>query len=197
MDEQLKQFIHQNREEFDSEEPSRLLFTRIDQQIHSNSKKKAQWFSLRWAAVITGFLILSAGMYMVIGKNNKGNKTGTEKEQAKSNDEKNNLDINFIGDASYAKQINQFQEIIGLRQEELKQLKNDYPDLYKQFVTDVNELDSSYQYLKIKLAENPNREMLLEAMIQNLQLQSELLNRQLMIIKEIKQKTRSHEKTAI
>jgi len=39
--------------------------------------------------------------------------------------------------------------------------------------------------------------MLLEAMIQNLQLQSELLNRQLLIIKEIKQKSKNHEKNTI
>jgi hypothetical protein len=48
--------------------------------------------------------------------------------------------------------------------------------------------------LKLKLPANPNRELLLEAMLQNLQLQSELLNRQLLIIKEIKQKNKQYEK---
>jgi len=51
--------------------------------------------------------------------------------------------------------------------------------------------------LKTKLPENPNREMLLEAMISNLQMQSDLLSRQLKIIKEIKQKSIAHEKQVI
>jgi len=37
------------------------------------------------------------------------------------------------------------------------------------------------------LPSNPNREQLLEAMIQNLKLQTELLNQQLLIIQKIKQ----------
>jgi len=45
--------------------------------------------------------------------------------------------------------------------------------------------------LKTSLENNPNTEMLLEAMIRNLQIQSELLARQLSIIKEIKQKSKA------
>jgi hypothetical protein len=40
--------------------------------------------------------------------------------------------------------------------------------------------------LKTQLPKNPNREQLLEAMIRNLQLQTELLSQQLQIIQKIK-----------
>jgi hypothetical protein len=51
--------------------------------------------------------------------------------------------------------------------------------------------------LKNQLPVNPNREQLLEGMIQNLRLQTELLNQQLNIIKLIKQsKSKTNEKNS-
>ena len=69
---------------------------------------------------------------------------------------------------------------------ELKEIEKENPNLYKKFVTDINKLDSSYNALKKELPENPNREQLLEAMIENLRLQTEILNQQLSIINQIK-----------
>jgi hypothetical protein len=193
MTDKLKQFIDDNRESFDSAVPDSRVYERIREQLSGNeNKKKHNWRSFRWAALAAGILGLSVASYFIFGKNNKhatesiAIQPGTDKE-----------DNTYSGDAVYAKQIYHFRELIGLQQAELKELKNEYPELYKQFVTDINQLDSSYQSLKIKLAENPNREMLLEAMIQNLQLQSELLTRQLMITKQIKQKSQNHEKNSI
>ena len=50
---------------------------------------------------------------------------------------------------------------------------------------DFNKLDSTFHILKKQLPVNPNREQILEAMIQNLQYQEALLNQQLNIIKKI------------
>ena len=65
----------------------------------------------------------------------------------------------------------------------------------RRFTKDIDQLDSSYNILKNQLSATPNRELLLEAMIQNLQLQLNVLNQQLNIIHQIKQsKKYSHEK---
>ena len=85
--------------------------------------------------------------------------------------------------------------MIELKQNELKQIEKEHPELYTQFVKDIHKLDSSYQLLRAELPANPDPETLLEAMLQNLRLQADLLNQQLIIIKQIKQnKTSSHEK---
>ena len=191
MDDKLKNFIQQNRDAFDSEQPGQAVFGRISDNIQGDKKKPVR-FLMPWAAVISSVVLLSVASLVYFGKNKIKSDVPVVTQPETPQDE-----ISFIGDPSYAKQIYHFRELIGLKQAELRQLEKDYPDLYKQFVADINQLDSSYQNLKINLAENPNREMLLEAMIQNLQLQSELLNRQLSIIKEIKQKTQSHEKRSV
>jgi hypothetical protein len=84
-----------------------------------------------------------------------------------------------------------YAKIVEIKHDELKKIQKDEPLLYKQFSGDVYKLDSVYQSLKKQLPKNPNREQLLEAMIQNLQLQMELLNRQLHIIKQINNSKKS------
>ncbi len=189
MTDKLKQFIDDNRAAFDSEEPGEHLFHKMKNEKNSIPRIQ-KWKPMKWVAIIAGLLLLSASLYWVMGRKET-------KDDIVVTEEKKIEEVTGINDPVYARQIYQFKELIGLQQEELKQLQKDYPELYKQFVNDMNELDSAYQSLKVSLPENPNREMLLEAMIQNLQLQSDLLNRQLLIIKEIKQKNRSHEKNNI
>jgi hypothetical protein len=78
-----------------------------------------------------------------------------------------------------------YAKIVEIKHKELKTIEKDEPLLYRQFSSDVSKLDSVYHGLQHQLPKNPNREQILEAMIQNLQLQMELLNHQLDIIKQI------------
>jgi hypothetical protein len=84
-----------------------------------------------------------------------------------------------------------YAKLVEIKHKELKKIEKDEPLLYKQFSSDVKQLDSVYHTLQKQLPKNPNREQLLEAMIQNLQLQIGLLNHQLDIIKQINQKKQS------
>jgi hypothetical protein len=78
-----------------------------------------------------------------------------------------------------------YAKLVEIKQNQLKAIEKDEPLLYKQFFADVYKLDSVYRGLQSQLPKNPNREQLLEAMLQNLQLQMGLLNHQLDIIKQI------------
>ena len=78
-----------------------------------------------------------------------------------------------------------YAKIVEIKHNQLKTIEKDEPLLYRQFASDVNKLDSVYHNLESQLPKNPNREQLLEAMLQNLQLQMQLLNHQLDIIKQI------------
>ncbi|HWB94693.1 MAG TPA: hypothetical protein VG605_22715 [Puia sp.] len=78
-----------------------------------------------------------------------------------------------------------YAKLVEIKENQLKTIEKDEPLLYKQFASDVSKLDSVYHSLQSQLPKNPNREQLLEAMLQNLQLQMGLLNHQLDIIKQI------------
>ncbi|HTI89200.1 MAG TPA: hypothetical protein VL727_01370 [Puia sp.] len=93
--------------------------------------------------------------------------------------------------SSLSEEMYHYAKLVEIRHKELKTIEKDEPLLYKQFALDVNKLDSVYRSLREQLPTNPNREQLLEAMLQNLQLQMELLNHQLEIIKQINHSKKS------
>jgi hypothetical protein len=88
-------------------------------------------------------------------------------------------------DNSVNEEMYHYARLVEIKHNQLKAIEKDEPLLYRQFATDVNKLDSVYHNLQGQLPKNPNREQLLEAMLQNLQLQMQLLNHQLDIIKQI------------
>ena len=88
-------------------------------------------------------------------------------------------------DNSMNEEMYHYARLVEIKHNQLKAIEKDEPLLYRQFASDVSKLDSVYHNLQVQLPKNPNREQLLEAMLQNLQLQMQLLNHQLDIIKQI------------
>ena len=187
MKDKLQQFIDENREAFDATEPNQKVWKSLQQKISKGNSFRSRFrVTLLWAASFAAIAVLSVTFFTLFQKN--------EKVDTASPATTESAEIIDMLDPMQARQITQFHEIIELKQTELKLLEKEEPALYKEFVSDINSLDSAYSALKSQLPDNPNREMLLEAMIQNLQLQSDLLSRHLKIIKEIKQKYKGHEK---
>lgn len=188
MKKSIEEFIRENRNEFDTEEPSPELWNRLHQQINEgkNSSPVFRMSTIRWvsAAAVLIFFGMAAGYLF---------KANYDKPASDSFAKQNIGSTQIISEINpvYAKQVDYLTELITLKQAELKQIEKDQPELYQKFYSDVLKLDSSYNSLQKQLPLNPNREQLLEAMIQNLGLQTELLNQQLMIIKKIKQQKNS------
>jgi hypothetical protein len=192
MDDKLKKFIDNNRDAFDSATPPPELLKKIGQQVEQEPRpvKISQQKIVSWAAAAAGVIILSVVLYYSFQpKNGSAGSPVTKMETGN--------DSLRVADPVYARQIGYYQELIGLQQAQLRQIGREQPELYDQFTRDMNTLDSAYTLLKTKLAEKTNTELLLETMIRNLQLQTDLLNRQLSIIKTIKQKNKPNEKNNI
>jgi hypothetical protein len=193
MKKSLEDFIKENRSEFDSEEPSPKVWKTIEKQVAEPEKKSGSKITLfsKWLIAASVVIAVSAGAYLLLRQNNERLLSDID-NQGQNPVEPNNIldEIN----PTYAKEVYHFTQLIELKQNELKQIGKDQPELYRQFMGDITTLDSAYKSLRKELPANPNREQLLEAMIQNLQLQTDLLNQQLRVIKQIKQaKTSSNE----
>jgi len=183
----LERFIRDNRESFDHLEPSDDLWNKIGTAI-GQPQKTTRVFSMSragWAVAATLFLafagILSYQLYQSSVKPEAiilGQQKTVVPQQGDSL-------VNQI-DPQYGKLVAQFTTVIETKQEELKKLEKDDPELYKKFAGDILKLDSAYHSLRNTLNANPNTEQLLQAMISNLQLQIELLNQQLTIIQQVK-----------
>lgn len=188
MSRKLEKFIGDHRNEMDDAMPSEKVWQQIEAEVIPKKKRVFILTPLyKWS--IAAAVIITAGVTVFIMN---ANKSTTPATVAVKNDSA--TDIGIIA-PEYAPEVNEFVKLVALKQDELKALAPEQPELYRKFATDIYQLDSSYTSLKNQLRSTPNREVLIEAMIQNLQLQLNVLNQQLSIINQIKQSKKvSHEK---
>ena len=182
MSDNLEKFISDNRSHFDDQFPAGKVWQNVEAAMAGKQKKKPLLTPfVKWSMAAAAMLMIGTGIYFFTQKNNPATTPADLSEEKIE-----------IPDAP---EVNQFTTLITIKQQELKALGKEQPELYQQFISDITQLDSSYNNLKSQLNMTPNRDMLLQAMIQNLQLQLNVLNQQLNIINEIKQsKQYSHEK---
>jgi hypothetical protein len=181
MKDDLEGYIRAHRRALDDQNPPEKIWGLIEGQLTPQTKKTSFHVNMslrifRFSVAASVLVIFIAG-WLLIGR--RGN------DQSHPLVSGSNRIIEEI-DPGYAKQVSQFTSMIEKKQSEIKQIQGEEPVLYQEFAKDIERLDSSYNTLKFQLPENPNREQLLQAMISNLQLQTELLNQQLEIIQKIK-----------
>jgi len=198
MSSDLEKFISKNRGDFDDADPSGKVWKNIERSLPV--KKEAKHFTIRdiykWSAAAAIFFIALTSIYFLFIKKTPGNdpeKTSTVRTGAQENpsrlDNFNSISI------EYAAEFKEATQAVEERQKELRTAIANDPALYRKFQQDLNILDSSYRLLREQASQSVNGDVIIKAMIQNLQLQSELLGRQLMIIHEYKTtKTSTNEK---
>lgn len=174
MKDRLEDFIRGNKKEFDQFEPPAAIWDKIEQQldekptIYSAEEKKEKVvrlsFLLKVAATI--IIVLGVGLW------------GYQYQKAEFSDLSNI-------DPQLAKQQVHYASLIEGKRIELKQIEKEEPQLYSEFSSEIRKMDVSYQKLKSDLPGSPNQEETVKAMIRNLQIQTELLNQQLIIIQQI------------
>ena len=195
MSSQFEQFMRDHRDEFDNEDPAPQVWSKLEKELIP-AQQEAKVVSMkstmamkvmRWSVAAAILVLAGFGVFHLLGP--KPTVQGPSVAEAKPSVKDQPASDPMLKDIdpTYAKEVYHFTQLIELKQSELKQLEKDNPALYKRFLGDINKLDSSYKVLKNELPKNANREQLLEAMIQNLKLQTELLNQQLQIIQQIKQ----------
>ena len=198
MSSDLEKFIRKNRGDFDDADPSGKVWKNIERSLPV--KKEAKHFTIRdiykWSAAAAIFFMALTSAYFLFIKKSPGNdpeKTSTVKTRTEENSSR--LDnFNSIS-IEYAAEFKEATQAVEERQQELRAAIANDPELYRKFQQDLNILDSSYRLLREQARQSINGDVIIKAMIQNLQLQSELLGRQLMIIHEYKTtKTSTNEK---
>jgi len=188
----LERFVRDNREAFDNREPPNGLWQKIEtglneqpggtsvksnspfRRIYRNSAGSAPgsgWLNWRVAASVAVLLLVGGFWYM-------NHQYGVVRQPEV-----------LAASPVYAREVTQYTRLIADKRAELRQMTEDKPALYQEFATDMVRLEKSYKSLKADLPENPNQDVLIRAMIQNLQIQIDLLNEQLRVIQRVNQQT--------
>ena len=194
MNSEFEKFVHKNRKDFDNANPSDRIWKQIEKSLPDQKREKQ--FTLRdiykWsAAAAIFFAALTAVYFFYIKKDSHENQLVETKTDSSSSNPEN---LNSIT-PEYAVEFKEASLAIQKRQKELQSAIGNDPGLYRKFQEDLNVLDSTYRMLRENASQSANPDVIIKAMIDNLQLQSELLGRQLMIMSEFKKtKTTKNEK---
>jgi hypothetical protein len=210
MSSRLEQFIRDHREAFDADEPPKKVWDHIDRQTDPRRKdiQPVIWLSPRqWSVAAAVSLLIAGSIWYFSAGHDSGRmtrsivvKTGsttalttttnagssqTTSATAPKKTQSISTPTDNGAEANYREEMGYYAALVKLKHKELRTIEKDEPLLYEQFADDIKKLDSVYHALEKQLPENPNYEQLLEAMVQDLQLQMRLLNHQLGIIKQI------------
>ncbi len=178
MEDKLKKFAQDHREEFDTFEPRPDLWQDISRELEKKQFRKvipfyqrAVW---RYAAVVT--LLVGVGYGLVqygigLGHDDKLVPIASLEQIAPEMAEV---------ETYYLSVINQKKRERGTYN--LRQM-----GVETDFKGELSKLDSSYAQLKKELYTNPNKQQVIDAMMQNLQIRISILNEQLEVLNRIKQ----------
>lgn len=171
----LEDLIKMNRAEFDDLEPSADLWGRIEKrlppQFNETQKRETKTFSLGFVLRVAAAVIIVMGISFAFYLHNS---------------RKNNVDLAAIN-PEYAQQQIHYTSLIETKRTELKSIEKTDPALYKEFNSEITKMDSTYKQLNGELLSSPNQERVLRAMIRNLEIQTQVLNRQLQVIEQFNQ----------
>lgn len=164
MSTKLEEFIQQHREELNQLEPSAESWEQLEKRLHPKKTYPVKRIWLQYAAAIAVLItVFGLGYYYSKSASNRSS-------------------------SAYEPMEVKYSSLIELKRGQLKNIQKENPELYTQFSTEGDQLDQAYTQLKTELMHSPNSEAVLEAMLHNLQLQIDLLNRQLHIIQALKKK---------
>lgn len=163
----LEKFIKQHRADFDTEIPSERVWNSISSKLN---KKQKQFVWKPYVAAASVMLFLA--FTWIVADIKLSNRINTEQET--------------VSDEVQQAQI-QFSSLIELKRNELNRYRKDNPELISDFEHQLVELQASYHQLLPQLKDEKKRDFVLQAVIENLQMQVDILNQQLEIIKQYKE----------
>ncbi|WP_187264182.1 hypothetical protein [Pontibacter beigongshangensis] len=193
MKDSLKDFVEQNRQEFDVFEPRPELWQEICKELPAKKEKtKVFRFSfgentsfstdyafMRVAAAV--LLLLGCGLTLLLTKQHIPTNTTTMAVAEQVSISRIAPELVEV-EAYYTSMINSKKS--ELSEYDLKVLGLDEDQGIDR---ELARLDSSYLELKKQIYTTPNTEKVMGAMIQNLQIRIEVLNRQLEVLEKIEQ----------
>ncbi len=163
----LEDFIKEHKEEFDAEIPSDRIWLSIEAKLHNRQRE------LLWKPYVAAASVMLFISFTWIIANHKLN--------ANSEFVKSEIPLE-VKEAQV-----QFSSLIEIKRNELNQYRNSNPDLISEFEHQLVELQKNYAILLPQLKDENKKDIILQAVIENLQMQVDILNQQIEIINQLKQ----------
>ena len=167
----LEKYIKENRAAFDDKMPPEDAWHNINDQLDNNEARIVPISTYLWRAA--AILLFAAVVWLLVDRSDRND------NYAGANGFINENEIAFNDvEAFYIKEIETKQSLI-------VQFVADNPELDRDLLGEIDQLDSTYQMLK-STAQVGQSEKIIDAMVLNLQMRIDILNQQLEVLEKIK-----------
>lgn len=183
----LEKFVIENRDQFDTMEPSPDLWEKIKPSQPKTIDINWTRVLVRAAAVVVIFVSSYIFFDYIVNKNQEPIVAKVE-----ANDPEDIRTYQELMEAEYY-----YTSMIENRKEEFIRLTGNNAPLRKEITIELKELDKVYRELKEDLKDNADNEEVVVAMIQNYRLKLEILEEILLQLQPANENTKNDEKKSI
>lgn len=166
MSTKLEDYVKEHKKSFDTELPSKDLWTKIDASL--NKKKENEPYMRKlWIGIAAALMVGITIIFYTINTNQKANSR-----------------IASVSPAYANKQV-KYASLIERKADSLEVLAKENPQLYEKFSADLQDIKRNYRQLKSQLPQTANQALVEKAMQKNLELQLQVVSQQLTIINQV------------
>jgi hypothetical protein len=187
MNDRLETYIQKNKHELDIYEPDDSLWQKVDRSLNPPSHKWKKFRNMAAAVV----LIFASGWGLSEWNNGFASFSGSR--ETVSLEEQVETVQEFI-DPELVKMESYYISVINQQKSQLEDYYRDGIELDEPYDDDVRDLQSIYKELQEELVYGEDKEAVVDAMMQNLLTQMNIMKEQLRILENIKKVRNEQEK---
>ncbi len=168
MKDNLERFVQEHIGEFDQHEPSGGVWKRVEKDLR---RKQRPQYAIYYRIAASLLLIAGFSAWLLHRQQPKEIVTPV---------------TSTIVSPEIKEAETYYASIVETKRAELKQFGSDYPVLFRDFNNEFDTLNVAFRQLETEYTKTNGNEAVMQALIQNMQLQVELLNRQIQVIQDIR-----------
>ena len=179
----LEEYISKNREDLDRHMPSQAVWNRINSDMRKGRVNRTRWLAA--AAMI--IVVFTTAALFYLGEDKKNFRVVSRNSDAlimKVNPDLNETEIYY-------------NNLVHNLFSEATSLLTGYPDLEKELLSDMSQLDSICTDIKKDLKDNVANQEVIEALINNYRIKMHILENMLSILKENKNNPQKNDNHAL
>lgn len=185
MQDQLERYILSQKDQLDVFEPDDRLWERIDRELHEETPvRKLNFWSQSWKAAAAIAMLVTAGALLWW--------VSLQSPSQEITNGKSSPAIQTNPQAFYTAELAEvetyYSEQISAQKARIESFKTQGIVLDEALYEQMDMLNENYVELQTELSFAEDQDLIVNAMIQNLMIQMQILNQQLMILEEIKTK---------
>ena len=173
MSKKLEEYIREHKKSFEVGIPSDQLWSKIETALDREKVKKPLRVPLWFGIAASLILVLVVTFIYTYHKRDRSVELA---------------DVN----PGYAHKEMKFASLIEQKKDSLMVYAQENPKLYSEFSADLQKLGADYENLKKQLQNSSNQQLVVRAMVKNLELQLQVVSQQLSIINEVSQYKREN-----